>query len=183
MNIFVGCSSRDTNNESYLIATRKIGNFIAENGYNLVFGGWDKGLMGEVYHTVKQNPKSKSKVIVATCKKFINEFNNEKLYDEIYVYETMSDRKAKLIELADAIIILPGGLGSIDELITSVESKRFGDHNKPIIIVNANNFYDNIFKMIDRSCDEKFMDYESKKLFYVVSGADEAIEILNKELK
>lgn len=181
MNIFVGCSSRDTDNIDYNEAAKIIADYIASNGYNLVFGGCEKGLMGTTYAEVLKK-RVNSKIIISMSDAFVHQLNGI-TYEELYHFKTASQRKEGLIECADAIVILPGGLGTIDELITAIEMKRNKEHNKQIVIVNINGFFNNIISMLNKVCEEGFIDSESKKLYFIADTAEEAVSYLNEVLK
>lgn len=173
MNIFVGCSSRDTNNEKYNDAAIAIGRFIAKGEHNFIFGGCKHGLMGKVYSEVLKNRKAK--IIVSISDAYIDQLNDIK-YDEIYTFSKMSERKEAMLEMSDIIVFLPGGIGTIDELMTAIETKRNHEQNKPIIIANTDGYFDVFFQMIEKTFNEKFADYESKNLYTVVNSVDEIIE-------
>ena len=176
MNIFVGCSSRDTNNTEYNDLALGIGKYIASHKHNFIFGGCDVGLMGKVYSVVSKS--TDSKVIISMSSAFIDQIENIS-YDYIKHFDTMTQRKEYLISVADVIIILPGGLGTIDELITAIESKRSGEHAKPIIIANVNHYFDDILKMFEKTFAEGFADSKSRELYYVATSLNEVIALLD----
>lgn len=177
MNVFVGCSSRDTNNELYNRVAEEIGKFIVEGKHNLVFGGSNIGLMGKVYSEVSKG--TESKIIIATAKAY--EYHLPYLnYSEAHVFETVSERKSALLKLSDVMVFIPGGIGTIDELFAALETRRAHEHEAPIIIVNANNFFKHLLEMLNQIYDERFADSKTRELYYVADTLEEALQHLSK---
>ena len=138
MNIFVGCSSRDTDNEHYNKLAEDIGNFIVSGNHNFVFGGCDSGLMGKIHSIVSQNPSSE--VIIAINKAFADNLKTLS-YSKAFIFDTVHERKNCLIDLSDVMFFIPGGIGTIDEIFTAIETKRSNEHYSPIVIININNYF------------------------------------------
>lgn len=176
MNIFVGCASRNTDNEIYNELAIGIGEYIVSQKHNFIFGGCDVGLMGKIYSIVSKSKDSK--VIISMSSAFLNQIENI-TYDHIEHFDTMTLRKEYLIKASDVIVILPGGLGTIDELITAIESKRSGEHNKPIVIANVNHYFDDILKMFERTFHEGFADYKSRSLYHVSESLEDVTKFLD----
>ncbi len=173
MNIFVGASSKDTNNESYNQLAENIGNYIVENKHNYVFGAYDGGLMGKIYEIVKQ---SESKVIGASVEIFKGNANRLKVLDSkinISISNTVNERKNELIKNADVIIIIPGGFGTIDELFACIEAKRAGEHVAPIFIVNIDGYYNSLLDMIEKVFEEKFANEDNRSIYKVCDSFEE----------
>ncbi len=177
MNVFVGCSSRDTENELYNKIVEEIGNFIVQGKHNLIFGGSDIGLMGKIYSVVSKS--TDSKIIVSTAKKYEYHLPNLN-YTQVYVFDTVNERKNVFLRLADIMIFTPGGIGTIDEILNAIESKRASEHNAPIIIINANNYFGHLLNMLNQIYDEKFADSKNRELYFVANSLEEAIEHLSK---
>ena len=173
MNIFVGCSSRDTENEAYNKIAEDIGNFIVNGKHNFVFGGCSFGLMGKIYSVVTKS--SESKIIISMARAYADELNTLS-YSDVYLFDTVNERKNTLIDLADVIIFIPGGIGTIDEIFSAIETRRNHEHNKPIIIINVNNYFESLLDMLERIYSEGFADYKNKELYYVANSFEEAIE-------
>lgn len=177
MNIFVGCSSRTTENENYNRIAEKIGNFIVKEGHNFVFGGCNEGLMGKIYSVVSRSPESK--IIVTIAKAYVDDLKPLS-YSKAYMFDTVNERKNAFIDLADVMIFIPGGIGTIDELLTAIETRRNHEHNVPIIIINENGFFEQLLNMLERIYDEGFADSKDRQLYLVADTIDEAIEHLSK---
>jgi hypothetical protein len=124
MNIFVGCSSRNTNNECYNRIAEKIGDFIVSGEHNFIFGGCEVGLMGKIYSIVSKGEKSD--IIVTIAKAYEDDLKNLS-YSKAYMFDTVNERKNAFIELADVMIFIPGGIGTVIEkyfLINTIEIWR-----------------------------------------------------------
>lgn len=172
MNIFVGCSSRDTDNEYYNRIAEEIGNFIVKGKHNFVFGGCDNGLMGRIYSIVSKS--TDSEIIITIAKAYEDDLKNLS-YSNAYMFETVNERKNAFIDLANVMIFIPGGIGTIDELMTAIETRRNHEHSVPIIIVNANNFFGHLLDMLNRIYDEGFADSKNSELYFVANNLEEAI--------
>ena len=99
------------------------------------------------------------------------------LRDALPIYE----RKAKMAELADAFIALPGGCGTMEELMEIITWKQLNLFNKPIIIYNINNYYDHLIKMLDHAISQTFMSKENASLWEVANSVEDIYNIINKE--
>lgn len=177
MNVFVGCSSRNTNNEYYNRIAEEIGNFIVSGEHNFIFGGCESGLMGKIYSTVSKGKKSD--IIVTIAKAYEDDLKTLS-YSKAYMFDTVNERKNAFTQLADVLIFLPGGIGTVDELLTAIETRRNHEHNIPIIVINANNFFGHLLNMLDRIYDEGFADSKNRQLYLVADTVDEAIEYLSE---
>ena len=104
----------------------------------------------------------------------------EELYDncdEIIYTNSMDDRKLKFIEVSDVFIIAPGGIGTLDEFFEVITLKKLKKHDKPIIILNVNHFFDIMLNMLNTMVEERFIDDEI--LFTVADNVEDAVELFN----
>lgn len=177
MNIFVGCSSRNTENEIYNRIAEEIGEFIVKEGHNFVFGGCDLGLMGKIYSIVSKSPKSE--IIVTIAKAYADDLKSLS-YSKAYMFATVNERKNAFVDLADVMIFIPGGIGTIDELLTAIETRRNHEHFVPIIVINANGFFNQLLGMLEQIYDEGFADSKNRELYFIANTIEEAIEYLSK---
>lgn len=178
MNVFVGCSSREgRNNEYYNKIAEDLANFIVEGKHNYVFGGCKTGLMGKIYSIVSQSPSSK--IIIAITELYKSNLDDLS-YSKVYTLNTVNERKNCLISLADIMFFLPGGIGTIDEILAAIEAKRSHEHNAPIIILNVNNYFKHLICMLNQIYDEGLADPENKKLYFVANSLNEAKTYLSK---
>ena len=175
-NICVFCSSSDVLNKVYFDAAVKLGKLIAANKDTLLFGGANVGLMRKLAHTVKEQGGKLTGVIPQRIKD--NNLACE-IVDELIVTPTMHSRKEKLEELADVFIALPGGFGTLEELSEVLTLKHLAYHNKPVIILNINGFYDNLLNFYDTIYNEKFAKKDYKKYYKVASQPEEVYTFIN----
>lgn len=173
--VTVYCSSSDQVDESYTIAARELGKCLAQNGYTLVFGGGRIGLMGAL-STAAQNHGGR--VVGVILKEFHDLGVSDPGVSEMEVYKDMRSRKAGLERAGDAYVALPGGLGTFEEITEILSFKQLGFHNKPIVFVNTNGYFDHLLKQFEKCFDEKFIEPRFRNLFSVVDSALEAIEII-----
>ena len=165
MIVFVGCSSSNDVENIYFEETKKLANILCENNCTLLFGSYDEGMMGELYKTFREN---KCKIISVFPK---NNFGMLKLVESDEQIEVLnaSEQLKYLVNNGDLTIIMPGSYGTLSELMTSIQNKKLGEHNKKIIIVNINGFYDNIINQFEKKYHDKFDLYPRENLYYVIT--------------
>ncbi len=177
MNITVyGAASEDIK-EEYKKDCEKLGEELAKRGNTLIFGGGKNGLMGAVARgTKKQNGE-----IIGIAPKFFKP--DGVLYEECtdFIYtEDMRSRKAILCEKADAIIVLPGGIGTLDEFFEVFTLNSLAQINKPIAIFNSQGYYTNLEKMLMFMAEEGFMKKDVLKGLFVSDDIEEIFEFIEK---
>ena len=173
--ITVFCSSSDEIPDIYFSQTEKIIKSVVENGYEIYYGGGERGLMGVVANTtLKYGGK-----ITGVIPWFMieREWEHKGITNMIRV-ETMHERKARLIENSCAVIALPGGTGTLDELFDIISLKKLGLFPFPIIIVNTNGFYNSLYELADRMIKERFLDGSTNDLWTIVLSPEEVINTL-----
>lgn len=173
--ICVFCSSRNAIDESYFTLAKNLAEKISEEKDILLYGGANVGMMGEIAKTAKNN---NIKIIGVIPKKIKEKNLHFKLVDQLIVTKSMHERKSKLEELADAFIALPGGFGTLEELSEIITLKQLEYHSLPIVILNYNNFYDNLIKFFDVMYNQNFSKHDYKKIYYVTNSIDEAYEYI-----
>ncbi len=141
MNIAVYCSAKDKIAEEYKLLGDALGEWIAQQGHTLVYGGATGGLMTRVSNAAKQNG---GQVIGVIPQRIIAAHRQADNCDQLYTVETMNDRKQKMRELADCFICLPGSYGTLDEMMDVVASGTVGEHRKPLYVLNYQGFYDGL---------------------------------------
>ena len=175
-NICVFCSSSDALNEKYFETAIDIGNKIVENGDTLLFGGANVGMMKKLALTVK---KQNGKLIGVIPQRIKDNNLACEIVDELIVTPDMHSRKAKLEELADVFIALPGGFGTLEELSEVLTLKHLGYHKKPIIILNVNGFYDNLSAFYETIYSEKFSKEDYRKYYFITENAEDIFPYIN----
>jgi hypothetical protein len=109
------------------------------------------------------------------------EWNHAQL-NELILVETMHERKEKMTKLADAIVALPGGCGTFEELLEVITWKRLGIFTKPIVIVNLEGYFDALISMLNRAVDEHFMREEHRKMWEVVTSPEEVLNAIHNSV-
>ena len=152
--IAVYCGSSGDVAPAYLEAAREMGRVIARLELELVYGGGATGLMGAVADAALE---SGGEVIGVT----IDQFNSTELghrnLTELHVMDNIQARKAKMLDLSDGIIALPGGLGTFDELVEGLAWAQLGYHNKPVGLLNTNDYFDSFVSLLDHARSEGFL--------------------------
>ncbi len=175
-NVCVFSSASNNLDKIYYETARELGILMAQAGFNLVYGGGTLGTMGVNANAVKEFGGQVKGVLP------------EKLYnigvgntdcDELFVTECMRTRKDKLDKISDAVIAIPGGFGTLEELTEMIVQKQLGYNQKAIIILNTNGFYDNLLKFFDDIVKQNFAHTTSKTIYYVAKTPQEAIDYLN----
>lgn len=176
MEIFIGCSSSNNIDELYLKETENLAQILCNHKCSLLFGSSKDGMMGTMYRVFRKN---KCKVISVLPKEnygMLQEVDS----DEIIYVEQTSDQLKYLVNNGDMTIILPGSFGTFSELMTSIQCKKLGEHNKKIIIFNINGFFDNVLKQFKELKNNKFDLYDQDKLYEVINDYKEIEKFLNR---
>lgn len=170
--ICVYCSSSNLIAKEYFDDARSLGRAIAQKGITLVYGGGSSGLMGCIANEVlAYNGK-----VIGIIPDFMKQVEWAHTgVTELHVVGDMHERKKKFLDGTDALVALPGGCGTLEELLEVITLKRLGLYSKPIIIVNLNGFYDPLLEMLQRCIDQKFMNHDSDQMWVVVSRSEEVM--------
>ena len=173
--VAVYCGSRLGNNDVYEQAARELGNALADNGMGLVYGGASIGLMGAVADEVIKGGAEAVGVIPTFMLK--HEIAHEQL-TRLHLTDTMHTRKTVMAEYADAFITLPGGLGTLEEIMEIATWRQLYQHEKPMIILNINGFYDRMIEHLKYTTEQGFMKQQDLDRLVVCNTINEAIEML-----
>lgn len=174
--ICVYSSSSSNIDRLYFEVAEKLGAAIALRGDALLFGGGMIGLMGA---TAKAVHKHHGKVIGVIPKALNIKGVVYDYCDELIVTEGMRERKAVMDARSDAFIALPGGFGTLEEVLEIITLKQLKYHNKPVVILNTGGFYDSLLAQFRKIIDQKFAKPQSKGLFYVTNDSNEALEYID----
>ena len=176
MNIAVYCSSSNHIPESYKNSAYALGQWIADSGNTLIFGGATGGLMT----SVSEGASASGGKITGIIPQAVIKMNRQSaLCTELITVETMSDRKATMKELADVFVVLPGSYGTLDEMFDVIAAAIVGEHKKQLIVVNENGFYDDLMRQIERMIDEKFIPVVNYKPLIVSNISDCILHLKN----
>ena len=175
MNICVFCASSEKVGRVYFEAAAGLGREIVNHGWDLLYGGTNCGLMREVSDAVK---KAGGKVtgIIPQC--IVDRGVSAQDISELIVAPDMKERKSLMREKADAFIALPGGWGTLEEITEVITLKQLGMHNKPIVFINTNDFYEYVFLFINNIRKEGFVSKAYDGLYTVVNTVEEAMEYI-----
>lgn len=173
--ITVYCSSSNHVHPSYLHVARTMGRLIAESGYTLVYGGGKVGLMAEVSAGARE---AGGKVLGIILQKFQDLGVADPEVREMIACEDMRSRKRGLEESGDAYIALPGGFGTFEEVTEMLSFKQLGFHNKPIIIVNVQGYFDDLIRQFQRGFAEHFIEERFGEIYHVVAEPQQAIDVI-----
>ncbi len=173
MNICVFCSAQDVP-EKYQDAAREFATLIAQNGHTLVWGGSNTGTM-KIIADAAQAAGGK---IVGISMELLKEKARSNA-DEMIIVPTLGERKALLLKRSDAIVALPGGLGTLDEITEVLELKKQNLHKKPITFLNTDEFYDGFKTQLERMNTEGFLPRPLSELLFFAQTPKEAMDYLN----
>lgn len=162
----------------YVDAAVRLGELLAKNNITCINGGGNLGLMGAVINSVLLHGGKVKGVIP----KFMVDsgWGHPKLTEQI-VTSTMHERKQKMADLSNAVIALPGGVGTLEELLEIITWKQLGLYKHPIVILNTNNYYDALLSMFDNMIEQNFMHKRYRDMWKVVNTPEEAIAEISKE--
>lgn len=152
-----------------------LGKLMAENGIRLIYGGGNKGLMGAVADAVMEGNGEVTGIIPEVLLEWEHE---HKGITDLRVVGDMHIRKKMLYELCDAAIILPGGNGTLDELFEMLTWNTLKIHNKKIVLMNINGYYNHLIAHIDTMYQQGFLYEDWKQRLLVAGSAEEAISFL-----
>ena len=176
--ITVYCASSAHIKKVYFDAAEKLGALLVKNNCEIIFGGGSSGLMGKLADAVLDNDGK----ITGIMPHFMNEVEwGHKNVTEFIYTDTMAERKNKLIENSDGVIALPGGCGTLEELLEVITLKRLGLFSKPIIILNTAHYYDPLKQMLEHSIEENFMQTQHLDMWQFVDEPEQVIENLFRE--
>lgn len=164
MRVCVFCGSSPAQNTAFAQAARTVGHLLAERHIELVYGGATVGLMGEVAEATLD---AGGDVIGVIPQNLVDHEVAHTQLSELMVVDTMHERKARMAELADAFIALPGGLGTLEELFEIWTWAHLGLHNKPIGALDIDGFFGPLRVMVDRMVDEGFVRSTSRDFLLV----------------
>lgn len=177
MKMAVFCGSSSGIHPHYTEATRTLGHFMAAQGIDLVYGGGKVGLMGCIADAVLEGGGQVHGVIPAPL--MHKEIGHTGL-TQLDVVADMHQRKARMAELADAFIALPGGIGTLEEIFEAWTWGQLGYHQKPCAFYNVQGFYDPLFEMIDQMSQSGFLKPEYASMTIRADQPEDLLEQINR---
>jgi uncharacterized protein (TIGR00730 family) len=174
--ICVFCSSSNHISKIYHIAADVLACLIIKNGDELVFGGSDVGLMSRLATNIKNQG---GKVTGIIPQKIFDKNLAYKNLDTLVISPDMQSRKKQLIQESDVFIVMPGGFGTMDELMEVLTEKQLQYHDKPIIIINIEGFFDSLLLFFEKMFQLKFTKADYRNLYFVTTDIEEAYQYIN----
>ena len=171
---------------TYFAAAEELGRLLASRGINLINGAGSIGLMGATSNAVL----AAGGIVTGVIPQFMVEQNwHHKGLTKLVKTETMHERKQLMAEMSDGVIALPGGCGTLEELLEIITWKQLGLYLKPIVILNINGYFNPLLEMLQNAIEENFMRIEHQAIWKVATTPQEAVEQLyttpywNKEVR
>ncbi|WP_345243915.1 TIGR00730 family Rossman fold protein [Pontibacillus salipaludis] len=162
--IAVFCGSSEGASAAYKEDAVRLGSLLAQQGITLVYGGSSVGLMGAVADTVLAEG---GEAIGVIPKKLVEREIAHASLTELYVVDSMHERKAKMAELSDAFITLPGGAGTLEEFFEVYTWAQIGIHQKPFGILNTNQYYTPLISLFDHMVEQKFLKKDNRDMVMI----------------
>ncbi len=177
MNICVYGASSNTIDNVFIAQGEALGRLLAENGHTLVFGGGNNGMMG----AVARGAKEKSGKVIGIAPKFFDADGVLfKACDEFIYPETMRERKGLLDEMADGFIVTAGGVGTFDEFFEIFTLKQLGRHNKPIVVLNTDGYFNSLKELLENAINRSFMTRTNLGICHFTKTPEAAIKYISE---
>jgi uncharacterized protein (TIGR00730 family) len=173
--ICVFCGSRHGDDPRFRAAAARFGELAGAAGLRLIYGGGHVGLMGAVADAAMA---AGAEVVGFIPTGLLAREVGHRAITELTVTSTMYERKQEMIERADAFVILPGGLGTLDELLEVITLRQLGYHDKPIVLVNLDGYWDPLLALVDRVIEREFAAQSARALYDVAGTVDEVLPLL-----
>lgn len=173
--VCVYCGSSAGTDPAYVAAATRLGEILAEAGIGLVYGGGSAGLMGAIAKAMQ----ARGGEIVGVIPEFLAE--KEHLFrgaSEIVVTRGMHDRKQIMFERSDAFVALPGGIGTLEELVEQLTWAQLGRHRKPVLIANLNGFWDGLLSLFEHMDRAGYIHSAARLNFLVADNVDAIVPAL-----
>ena len=177
--VCVFCGSRFGTDTAYRQAAQELGIALADNAYRLVYGAGDVGIMGAVASATQAAGGETFGVIPVHL---LDKEVGKRDLSTFIITENMHERKKVMFMNADAIVTLPGGAGSLDELFEVLTWRQLGLHNKPVYLLNINGFWDPLLTLLDHIVANGFAEQTFRDSLQVVDDVPTLLELLRKDL-
>jgi uncharacterized protein (TIGR00730 family) len=178
--VCVYCASSQTSHPEYREAAFRLGVVLAEQELEIVYGGGARGSMG----ALADGALSKGGRVVGVLPKFMADLEwGHPGLTELELVEDMRIRKHLMLTRSQAAIALPGGCGTLEELLEAITLKRLGLYLNPILLINTRGFFDPLLELLARAIEERFMDERHARMWEVVAQAEEVPEALDRAAK
>jgi hypothetical protein len=173
--VCVYCGSSPGTEPAFTEAATKLGKILAENSVRLIYGGGSVGLMGALAESVREHGGEVTGIIP----EFLTRKERPKLLSqELIVTRDMHERKRVMFERADAFVALPGGVGTLEELVEQLTWAQLGRHKKPILVANIGNYWNPLLTLIEHMRTVKFMPASMHVDILVTKRVEEILPML-----
>jgi len=178
--VCVYCGSSPGIDPAYEAAATRLGQCLAEGGIRLIYGGGSIGLMGTVARAALDNGGEVTGVIPTFLQEREVMLNR---VSSLIVTEDMHERKRLMFQKADAFIALPGGIGTLEEVVEMMTWAQLGQHRKPVLLANMNGFWTPLLNLLDHMRAEAFIRIETEVRYHVVNKIEDALPTLIKAVE
>jgi uncharacterized protein (TIGR00730 family) len=178
MRICIFASSSSRINIKYADAATELGVLLARAGTEVVFGGGGIGLMGKLADTIIKNNGKITGVIPSFMK---DQGWDHSDVNEMIITPDMAERKKQMFSMSEAIVALPGGVGTLEELTEAITLKQLGLFRGPVIILNTLNYYKSLIDFFEHMVSESFLRYEHKAIWEIAETPEEVMILLEKK--
>lgn len=177
MNICVFCASSNAIGDAYFADARKLGQLLGEGGHTLINGGANVGLMEAV--TVASRNAGAITVGIIPERMKENDLVSDQSH-EVEITADMMQRKERMRQMSDAFIALPGGFGTLEEILEVITLKQLDYHRKAIVFINTCNFYDQLLRQFDTAFEQHFSKPDYRNLYFIAGSPEEAMEYIER---
>ena len=178
--VCVFCGSSPGADPRYAEAARDLGRIIAERGFGMVFGGGNIGLMGETARAARDGGAP----VIGILPAFLRHLEPPlKSAEELVILPDLFQRKDRMIAMSDAFVLLPGGMGTLDEFFEVVTSAQLHVHAKPIVAVNIAGFYDPLRALLDHVISTGFAQPSVHALYHFVETPAQALDFVTEAME
>ncbi|KAI5837432.1 hypothetical protein DFP73DRAFT_581077 [Morchella snyderi] len=174
--VCVFCASRPGTNPKFTAAAESLAEELYQQSWSLVYGGGNRGLMGSVAKTLFDKGGKVHGIIPRALIR--REVEGEMDIGTVAVVESMHERKNEMAKVSDAFVALPGGFGTLDELVEIITWSQIGIHAKPIVLFNVDGFFDNFLKMMEDFYSNGFVEEETRGILRVATTSAEVISAI-----
>ena len=168
--VCVFCGASNGNSNKYKEQARAVGNYLTKNNWGLVYGGGRVGVMGAVADAVLEN---KGDVVGVIPKNLVSAEVAHHSITQLHIVESMHERKRMMYDFSDAFLVLPGGMGTLDEMFEILTWAQLKFHSKPVYILNSFGFFDLLLNYIRSCAHEGFIKAEHLHLFHEIKDINE----------
>ena len=178
--ICVYCGSQPGKDPAFVESANILGKAMANAGITLVYGGGDRGIMGAVSKAVRDNGGTIQGIIPEFLLSKEANYEMSVSNEEIVIVESMHERKQKMFELSDAFIALPGGIGTLEEIVEIMTWAQLDRHSKPMCFLNVQGFWNPMLELFNHMNEAGFIHTAEKVMPIVIEDANNAIATINQ---